>query len=50
MAEIIYFGTYGRPGHYPIGVDKALTGAEKPLCQTKGYHLMVRLLFASSLN
>lgn len=28
MAEIIYFGTDGCPGHYPIGIDKALTNAE----------------------
>lgn len=28
MAEIIYFGTDGCPGHYPIGIDKTLTGAE----------------------
>lgn len=28
MAEIIYFRTYGRSGHYPIGIDKVLTGAE----------------------
>lgn len=28
MAEIIYFGTNECPGHYPIGIDKALTGAE----------------------
>lgn len=28
MAEIIYFGTDGCPGHYPIGIDKTLTGTE----------------------
>ena len=28
MAEIIYFGTNGCSGHYPIGIDKTLTGAE----------------------
>lgn len=28
MAEIIYFGTDGCSGHYPIGIDKTLTGAE----------------------
>ena len=28
MAEIIYFGTKGCSGHYPIGIDKTLTGAE----------------------
>lgn len=28
MAEIIYFGTNGCFGHYPIGIDKTLTGAE----------------------
>lgn len=28
MAEIIYFGTNGCSGHYPIGIDKKLTGAE----------------------
>ena len=28
MAEIIYFGTDGRSGHSPIGIDKTLTGAE----------------------
>ena len=26
MAEIIYFGTDGCAGHYPIGIDKTLTG------------------------
>ena len=25
MAEIIYFGTNGCSGHYPIGIDKVLT-------------------------
>lgn len=28
MAEIIYFGTKGCSGHYPVGIDKTLTGAE----------------------
>ena len=28
MAEIIYFGTNGCSGHYPIGIDKVLTSAE----------------------
>lgn len=28
MAEIIYFGTNGCSGHYPIGIDKELTSAE----------------------
>lgn len=28
MTEIIYFGTNGCFGHYPIGIDKTLTGAE----------------------
>lgn len=28
MAEIIYFGTDGCPGHYPLGIDKTLTGTE----------------------
>ena len=28
MAEIIYFGTDGCSGHYPIGIDKTLTHAE----------------------
>lgn len=28
MAEIIYFGTDGCPGHYPIGIGKALTNTE----------------------
>lgn len=28
MAEIIYFGTNGCSGHYPMGIDKTLTGAE----------------------
>ena len=28
MAEIIYFGTNGCSGHYPIDIDKTLTGAE----------------------
>lgn len=28
MAEIIYFGTNGCSGHYPIGIDKTLTGEE----------------------
>lgn len=28
MAEIIYFGTNGRSGHYPIGIDKTLTNEE----------------------
>lgn len=28
MAEIIYFGTDGCPGHYPIGIDKTLSNAE----------------------
>ena len=28
MAEIIYFGTNGRSGHYPIGIDKTLTKTE----------------------
>lgn len=28
MAEIIYFGTNGCSGHYPIGIDQTLTGAE----------------------
>lgn len=28
MAEIIYFGTNGCSGHYPIGIDKTLTHAE----------------------
>ena len=28
MAEIIYFGTNGSSGHYPIGIDKTLTGDE----------------------
>lgn len=28
MAEIIYFGTNGRSGHYPIGIDKTLTATE----------------------
>lgn len=28
MAEIIYFGTNGCSGHYPIGIDKKLTGDE----------------------
>ena len=28
MAEIIYFGTNGCSSHYPIGIDKTLTGAE----------------------
>lgn len=25
MAEIIYFGTNGCAGHYPVGIDKTLT-------------------------
>ena len=28
MADIVYFGTNGCSGHYPIGIDKTLTGAE----------------------
>lgn len=28
MAEIIYFGTNGCSGHYPIGIDMTLTGEE----------------------
>ena len=28
MAEIIYFGTNGKSGHYPIGIDKTLTNEE----------------------
>ena len=28
MAEIIYFGTNGCSGHYPIGIDKTLNGDE----------------------
>ena len=28
MAKIIYFGTNGCSGHYPIGIDMALTGEE----------------------
>lgn len=28
MADIIYFGTQGRVGHYPKGIDKELTDAE----------------------
>lgn len=28
MAEVIYFGTNGESGHYPIGIDKALTVEE----------------------
>lgn len=28
MAEIIYFGTNGSSGHYPIGIDNSLTEAE----------------------
>lgn len=28
MAEIIYFGTNGCSGHFPIGIDKTLTAAE----------------------
>ena len=28
MAEIIYFGTNGCPGHYPIGIDKTLSNEE----------------------
>ena len=28
MAKIIYFGTNGESGHYPIGIDKALTVEE----------------------
>ena len=26
MAKIIYFGTNGRSGYYPIGIDMTLTG------------------------
>lgn len=28
MAEIIYFGTNGCSGHYPIGIDKTLSNDE----------------------
>ena len=28
MAKIIYFGTNGCSGHYPIGIDMTLTGEE----------------------
>lgn len=28
MAKIIYFGTNGCSGHYPIGIDVTLTGEE----------------------
>lgn len=28
MAEIIYFGTNGCAGHYPIGIDKTLSNDE----------------------
>ena len=28
MAEIIYFGTNGESGHYPIGIDETLTDDE----------------------
>lgn len=28
MAKIIYFGTNGKSGHYPIGIDKSLNGDE----------------------
>lgn len=28
MAEIIYFGTNGCSGHYPIGIDKTLNWDE----------------------
>ena len=28
MAEIIYFGTNGCAGHYPIGIDKTLSNEE----------------------
>lgn len=28
MAKIIYFGANGCSGHYPIGIDMALTGEE----------------------
>ena len=34
MAEIIYFGTNGKSGHYPIGIDKTLTNEEcKKWCE-----------------
>lgn len=34
MAEIIYFGTNGGSGHYPIGIDKTLTREEyKKWCE-----------------
>lgn len=35
MAEIIYFGTNGCSGHYPIGIDKTLTGAEYEICNER---------------
>lgn len=28
MAKIIYFGTNGESGHYPIGIDETLTEDE----------------------
>lgn len=28
MAKIIYFGTNGKSGHYPIGIDDSLNGDE----------------------
>lgn len=41
MAEIIYFGTNGCFGHYPIGIDKTLTGAECEIwreCDNEAYN------------
>ncbi len=28
MADIIYFGTNGESGHYPMGIDKTLSNDE----------------------
>ena len=28
MADIIYYGTNGEPGHYPMGIDKTLSNDE----------------------
>nr|DAH43484.1 MAG TPA: protein of unknown function DUF4177 [Caudoviricetes sp.] len=37
MAEIIYFGTNGCSGHYPIGIDKTLTGILSGRFNQEGY-------------
>lgn len=39
MAKIIYFGTNGCSGHYPIGIDMTLTGEEsRKWCECDNEH------------